>query len=214
MPKPICSAILVAGMMPLWMHTLGHKLSGPTTPAVPFSNLIVSLVALTIPLGIGLLIQYKRPKWGKASERIVKPFSVAILLVALVVGIYSYWYIATLITLLEVAAASVVVVSGFAFGAGMAWLARLNPRQIIAVSLETAIQNGPLAIVILTFSLPEPSGDLAVVPVAVLVTLSSVILLTVFTGVSVWRKCLSSQTHRHAPINVELPRHSSSSELF
>ncbi|CAN8024671.1 unnamed protein product [Ixodes persulcatus] len=202
------------GMMPLWMHTLGHKLSGPTTPAVPFSNLIVSLVALTIPLGIGLLIQYKRPKWGKASERIVKPFSVAILLVALVVGIYSYWYIATLITLLEVAAASVVVVSGFAFGAGMAWLARLNPRQIIAVSLETAIQNGPLAIVILTFSLPEPSGDLAVVPVAVLVTLSSVILLTVFTGVSVWRKCLSSQTHRHAPINVELPRHSSSSELF
>ncbi|KAG0413998.1 hypothetical protein HPB47_008863 [Ixodes persulcatus] len=160
------------GMMPFWMHTLGHKLSGPTTPAVPFSNLIVSLVALTIPLGIGLLIQYKRPKWGKASERIVKPFSVAILLVALVVGIYSYWYIATLITLLEVAAASVVVVSGFAFGAGMAWLARLNPRQIIAVSLETAIQNGPLAIVILTFSLPEPSGDLAVVPVAVLVTLS------------------------------------------
>ncbi|CAN7991807.1 unnamed protein product [Ixodes hexagonus] len=202
------------GMMPLWMHALGRKLSGPTTPAVPFSNLVVSLVALTIPLGVGLLIQYKLPKWGKASEKIVKPFSVAILLVALVVGIYSYWYIATLITLLEVAAASVVVVSGFAFGACMAWLARLNSRQIIAVSLETAIQNGPLAIVILTFSLPEPSGDLAVVPVAVLVTLSSVILLTVFTVVSMWRKCLSLRTHRHVAINAELPRNSSSSELF
>lgn len=201
------------GMMPLWMHTLGQKLSGPTTPAVPFSNLIVSLVALTIPLGIGLLIQYKRPKWAKVSERIVKPFSVAILLVALVVGIYSYWYIATLITILEVAAASVVVLSGFAFGASMAWLARLNSRQIIAVSLETAIQNGPLAIVILTFSLPEPSGDLAVVPVAILVTLSSVVLLMVFMGVSAWRKCRSWHTYRHVVINAELPISSNASEL-
>lgn len=180
-----------AALMPLWMHTLGREIAGTTTPAVPFTNLIVSLVALTLPLGLGLLIQYKRPKWAQVAEKIVKPFSVAILLVALVIGTYSYWYIVTLITLMDVVAASVVVVTGFLFGATMAWLFRLSSKQIIAVSLETAIQNGPLAIVILTFSLPEPSGDLAVVPVVVLVSLASAILLTIFAILTLHRRCSS-----------------------
>ncbi|XP_050047643.1 ileal sodium/bile acid cotransporter-like [Dermacentor andersoni] len=185
------SSVGALALMPLWMHTLGRQIAGTATPAVPFSNLFVSLVALTLPLGLGLLIQYKRPKWAQVAEKIVKPFSVAILLVALVIGTYTYWYIVTLITLMEVVAASVVVVTGFLFGATMAWLFRLTSKQIIAVSLETAIQNGPLAIVILTFSLPEPSGDLAVVPVVVLVTLASAILLTVFAILTVRRRCSS-----------------------
>lgn len=183
------SSVGALALMPMWMYTLGRQIAGNATPAVPFSNLMVSLVALTLPLGLGLLIQYKCPKWAQTSEKIVKPFSVVILLVALVIGTYSYWYIVTLITLLDVVAAFVVVVAAFLFGATMAWLFRLNNKQIIAVSLETAIQNGPLAIVILTFSLPEPSGDLAVVPVVVLVTLSSAILLTVFAILTVRQKC-------------------------
>lgn len=185
------SSVGALALMPLWMHTLGRQIAGTGTPAVPFLNLIVSLVALTLPLGLGLLIQYKRPKWAQVAERIVRPFSVAILLVALVIGTYSYWYIVTLITLMDVVAASVVVVAGFLFGATMAWLFRLTSKQIIAVSLETAIQNGPLAIVILTFSLPEPSGDLAVVPVVVLVTLASAILLTIFAILTLRRRCSS-----------------------
>lgn len=185
------SSVGALALMPLWMHTLGRQIAGTATPAVPFLNLIVSLVALTLPLGLGLLIQYKRPKWAQVAERIVRPFSVAILLVALVIGTYSYWYIVTLITLMDVVAASVVVVAGFLFGATMAWLFRLKSKQIIAVSLETAIQNGPLAIVILTFSLPEPSGDLAVVPVVVLVTLASAILLTIFAILTLRRRCSS-----------------------
>uniref|UniRef100_A0A023G4R9 Putative sodium-bile acid cotransporter ixodes scapularis sodium-bile acid cotransporter n=1 Tax=Amblyomma triste TaxID=251400 RepID=A0A023G4R9_AMBTT len=183
------SSVGALALMPMWMHTLGRQIAGSTTPAVPFSNLMVSLVALTLPLGLGLLIQYKCPKWAKTSEKIVKPFSVVILLVALVIGTYSYWYIVTLITIMDVVAAFVVVVAAFLFGATMAWLFRLNRKQVIAVSLETAIQNGPLAIVILTFSLPEPSGDLAVVPVVVLVTLSSAILLTLFAILTVRQKC-------------------------
>ncbi|XP_077502451.1 sodium-dependent organic anion transporter-like [Amblyomma americanum] len=183
------SSVGALALMPMWMHTLGRQIAGSAAPAVPFSNLMVSLVALTLPLGLGLLIQYKCPKWAQTSEKIVKPFSVAILLVALVIGTYSYWYIVTLITLMDVVAAFVVVVAAFLFGATMAWLFRLNHKQIIAVSLETAIQNGPLAIVVLTFSLPEPSGDLAVVPVVVLVTLSSAILLTLFAILTVRQKC-------------------------
>lgn len=189
------SSVGALALMPMWMYTLGRQIAGGDTPAVPFSNLIVSLVALTLPLGLGLLIQYRCPKWAKVSEKIVKPFSVAILLVALVIGTYSYWYIVTLITIWDVMATSVVLVSGFLFGAAMAWLARLNRKQIIAVSLETAIQNGPLAMVILTFSLPEPSGDLAVVPVVVQATLSGAMLLTLYGALAVRRKWCSAYTH-------------------
>uniref|UniRef100_A0A6G5ABV2 Putative sodium bile acid cotransporter n=1 Tax=Rhipicephalus microplus TaxID=6941 RepID=A0A6G5ABV2_RHIMP len=118
------SSVGALALMPLWMHTLGRRIAGTATPAVPFSNLIVSLVALTLPLGAGPPHPIQAAKNGlKWPRKIVKPFSVAILLVALVIGTYSYWYIVTLITLMDVVAASVVVVAGvFYFGATMAWL--------------------------------------------------------------------------------------------
>ena len=54
-----------------------------------------------------------------------------------------------------------VSVAGFIFGATFAWITRLNRAQIIAVSLETAMQNGNIAFVLLKMSLPKPYSDIA-----------------------------------------------------
>ncbi|XP_064467099.1 ileal sodium/bile acid cotransporter-like [Ornithodoros turicata] len=197
------STLGALGMMPLWMYTLGKAVTGSAVPAVPYTNIIVALVALTLPLAIGLLIQYRRPNWAKTSQRIVRPFSVSILLVAFVVGTYSYWHLLSLLRGAELLAASGVAILGFLFGAGIAWIARLNKSQIIAVSLETAIQNTPLALVILTLSLPQPNGDIAIVPVIMLVSITGIVLLTSFFVLTVYKKIRKRPFH-DLPQEMEL----------
>jgi sodium/bile acid cotransporter 3/5 len=55
-----------------------------------------------------------------------------------------------------------VAVLGFILGAAGALLARLPVAQVKAVSIETALQNAGIAMIVLKLSLPRPAADLAV----------------------------------------------------
>ena len=55
--------------------------------------------------------------------------------------------------------------SGYCVGILFSLLLCLNRQQVIALSLETAIQNAGIAIVILQTNLPSPYGDMALMPV-------------------------------------------------
>lgn len=56
---------------------------------------------------------------------------------------------------------------GYAFGAIAAWLFRQGKPQIIAISIETAIQNPGVTFTILRLTLPQPDADMSTVaPVA------------------------------------------------
>lgn len=69
-----------------------------------------------------------------------------------------------------VAAGFMVAGAGYFFGAGLAWIFRLEWDKIVAVSIETAFQNGGIAFILLKVSLEAPYGELAsVAPVAQLV---------------------------------------------
>jgi len=57
---------------------------------------------------------------------------------------------------------------GFAFGCLFSKLCRRERKDIIAIAIETGIQNTGMSIFMLWFTLSHPAGDLAaVVPVAV-----------------------------------------------
>jgi predicted Na+-dependent transporter len=54
--------------------------------AVPYVEMTASLIAFTIPLGVGLLIRRFKPKVARfLSERMMKPFSFLCIFVMLVV---------------------------------------------------------------------------------------------------------------------------------
>ena len=57
-------------------------------------------------------------------------------------GVYINLFIFMLITPLMVMAGFAVAIAGYLFGAGLAWLFRLNRAQIIAVAIETSFQVG------------------------------------------------------------------------
>lgn len=82
-----------------------------------------------------------------------------------------------------------VTVAGFLFGAFFAWITRLGRPQIIAVSLETAMQNANIAFVLLKTTLPTPYSDIAALP-AIAQILMTTSILFVFFGIIMAYRCV------------------------
>lgn len=80
-------------MMPLWMFTLGQSLLSQGNVTVPYLNLIFSLVGLTIPLAIGVSLQKCKPTWALFLRSLLKPFTVCVMVVAIVGGSYINFFI-------------------------------------------------------------------------------------------------------------------------
>lgn len=102
------------------------------------------------------------------------------LLLTLQFGFYSMSHIFVLLDWYLIGAGLSVTVAGFIFGAMFAWIARLNRAQIIAVSLETAMQNANIAFVILKTTLPDPYSDIAALPPIAQILMTSTLLFVFY----------------------------------
>ncbi|XP_023224564.1 ileal sodium/bile acid cotransporter-like [Centruroides sculpturatus] len=186
------STVAALGMMPLWIFTLGSSLFRNGKVTLPYLNLFGSLVLLTLPIGIGMLIRKYKTKWANFSDKIIRPFTIVCILLGIGVGCYVSLYILLMFTWKIVLAGLAVAWGGYTFGALAAWMSRLERRQIIAVAIETAFQNGGVAFVLLLLSLPQPDAALTAVPVVaqLLVTgLPMWFILLVTKLVTCCRKC-------------------------
>lgn len=101
-----------------------------------------------------------------------------------------------------------VAVSGFLFGGLFAWMARLNRAQIIAVSMETALQNGNIAFILLKVSIPTPYSDIAALPPIAQILMVSAILFTLYGAHKFYTYCWKSSSS--APDDDDMVRASSS----
>ncbi|XP_003742981.1 ileal sodium/bile acid cotransporter [Galendromus occidentalis] len=161
------STIASLGFMPLWLFTAGKTFFKEAAPKIPFQNIVSGLVAMVIPLGVGLIMQRYCPKGTAFCRKILAPFSVMMIIFIVIFGTYANLYMFRLITW-EIALATVLNVwTGFLIGIILARVIGLPWRDAIAVMVETGIQNTGVAIVLLGVSLPKPDGDMAtIVPVA------------------------------------------------
>lgn len=67
-------------MMPFWMFTLGQELTQEESNLqVPYGNLVVSLISLTVPVGIGVALRMWRPAWAERGAKIIKPFTMVLI---------------------------------------------------------------------------------------------------------------------------------------
>ncbi|KAK4024157.1 hypothetical protein OUZ56_009545 [Daphnia magna] len=185
------SSIAAMGMMPLWLWLLsGYFLPEGSSVQVPFLDMAVSLILLTFPLGIGLLIRrFKLSLAEFLTVKIIKPFSFFFIIFIFGLGFYSLSHIFILLDWTLVAAGLAVSLAGFVFGAFFAWITRLGRPQIIAVSLETAMQNANIAFVLLKTTLPTPYSDIAALPAIAQILMTTSILLVCLVIVMVYRCC-------------------------
>ncbi|GIY42088.1 p3 protein [Caerostris extrusa] len=188
------STIAALAMMPLWIFTLGASLFRDHEATIPYINLAGSLVLLTFPLGIGILIRQYSPRLSKVSRKIIKPFTLICVIVSVCFGLYVNQFVFKLFTWQVVLAGISIAWGGYCFGALMAWSFRLERAQIMAVSIETAFQNPAVAFVMLVLSLPQPGADLSSVPV---------IAQLMLTGLPMWALLILSKIYHKVKVCCE-----------
>lgn len=90
------STILCFGTMPFWLFTLGSIIFDNANLGVPYLQVTLVAVALLVPLGIGLLIQKFLPRLGKILVKILKPLSAVFIVVVIIFGLLTNWYMVQL----------------------------------------------------------------------------------------------------------------------
>merc|ERR1719225_1755703 len=157
-------------MMPAWIFSLGQVIfkSDEDRPIIiPYYKICIYAFFLVIPLSIGLLIARYAPRLSKFLVRILKPMALFLILFILIFGVWANLYIFRLMTWPVFLTGMGLPWIGFAFGCTLARLTRRPTADVIAIAIETGVQNTGMSIFILWFTLDQPLGDMtAVVPVA------------------------------------------------
>ena len=124
------------------------KLMGETASiALPIGRTIGILVAITIlPVGLGMLINAKRPGFAARSERVVKILSMVALFAIIAALIRKEWDNLPAWFAQVGIAAFLLNASAMALGYGASKGARLNVAQSITIGIEVGIQNGTTAL--------------------------------------------------------------------
>ncbi|XP_035712992.1 ileal sodium/bile acid cotransporter [Folsomia candida] len=155
-------------MMPLWMLTLGSTIFKDANLTVPYSKIATFAGCLVIPLAIGVGIQFKWPKVAKFLVRVLKPFALFLIVFIVVFAVYTNLFLLQLLTWEIILCGMLLPWLGYLVGGGLAVILRREWGDVIAIAIETGVQNTGLSIFALRFSLPQPEADLTtVLPVAV-----------------------------------------------
>merc|ERR1712172_335607 len=155
-------------MMPFWIYVLGEVIIDDTQIVIPYFKITTYTVMLIVPLLLGVSIKKCLPKVAAAMVKILKPMALFLIIFILVCGIWSQFFMIKLITWQVALVGFSLPWLGFAFGCLFSKLCQRERKDIIAIAIETGIQNTGMSIFMLWFTLSHPAGDLAaVVPVAV-----------------------------------------------
>ncbi|MCG5530656.1 bile acid:sodium symporter [Halorhodospira halochloris] len=123
---------------------------------IPYSNIVSSLLVVIVPVAAGMVLRRFSPDWAKTAEDTAGFMAIIVILFLL----FSALLLRTeyfLATPWEIYVASICIgLAGFLFGYGTATAFRMPPRFKRSISLETGIQNGPIAFAIILLSFSEP----------------------------------------------------------
>jgi len=149
----------------LWVYVLGTPLVGKDIP-IPYLRLVISLASFTLPLIIGVGYKHFFPKSGELlKKKVSRPFFLFCLLIMPAIGIWNNIYFFYLCEWTHLISGALLGIAGYTMGAGLAFVFRMGKPQIIAISLETAFQNGGIAFIILNLTFPSPYREMGIMPI-------------------------------------------------
>ena len=126
------------------------------TFVIPTLNVVISLCLVLVPVALGMLLRKGSPGWAKTAEDTAAFFGIIVILF-LIASVTVRHGGLFLKTPMEIYIASVGIgLGGFLFGYGLARLFGLPRRHRRTISLETGIQNGPIAFAIILLSFTQP----------------------------------------------------------
>lgn len=177
-----CSTFIALGMMPLNLFLYTRKFTAENDQlTIPYLELAIQLCMLIIPVGIGILIVTKFPKFKLICDKILKPVATGLVAIGLAVTLPFDHYCFLAGFNIYAAAITLPLIGGF-LGLALAKLACLRNRAAITVAIETGSQNALLALTMVKLFYPLPEADLVSrIPLLVVIfTLMEGIIITCF----------------------------------
>lgn len=150
----VFSTLLAVVLTPALLYFYGSKIiSGDLV--IPFGDISLTLFVLLVPVALGMFVRKINANFGAVFE-----FMGGLLGILLILFLVVTWLPRNAgllaITPPEIYAASIGLgLCGFLFGYLLARLARQPERRAMTICLETGIQNGPLGVAIVLFSIPQ-----------------------------------------------------------
>ncbi len=186
------STLLALLMMPLLLKLYTTGFTTQITAAmqatgteaefvIPTGNIISSLVMVLVPVAMGMILRRKSPDWAKTAEDTAGFVGIIVILYLLLTAFIRHGGL-FIQTPLEVYIGAIGIgLIGFFFGYWLSRLLGMHPLFQRAISLETGIQNGPIAFAVILLSFNEPVQSqmlwLAILYSTFIVLSSSVITL-------------------------------------
>ncbi len=144
----VCSTLAAVVMVPILMEFYTAGIDDALR--IPPSEIISLLFVLLIPTLLGMWMRRKNANVGAVSELIGSVIGVIVILFLVLTWAPRNWQL-LMDTPWQVFAAVILLgLVGFTFGYLFSRVLRLAPQKARTVSLETGIQNGPLAALIVT----------------------------------------------------------------
>jgi BASS family bile acid:Na+ symporter len=126
---------------------------------IPYVAVMGTLLLMLVPIAVGMRIRRRSASVAKRVERMGAISGALLLAVLLITSVSDQIELVLTAKDASLLACLFVAASGMALGYGAARLAGLGPRQRRAVSLETGVQNAPLAIAVILATFPAAEHD-------------------------------------------------------
>ena len=145
-------------MMPTLLYAYTASLP-QTQMEIPYLAVMGTLVFMLLPIAGGMWIRHRSVESAKKVERVGAVSGALLLAVLLVTTVSDQMHLLLTTEDASLLACVFVAGSGMVLGYVVARIAGLLPRQRHAVSLETGVQNAPLAVAVILATFPEADHD-------------------------------------------------------
>jgi len=183
----ICSTLVAIVMVPVTLAFYSQGIEGQWQ--IPPGNVIQVLFVLLVPTVIGIGLRKWNANVGAVIEMIGGLLGVVVILF-LIVSWVPRNYQLLLATGFPVYAASIGLgLCGFTLGFGLSRLMRQDAHRSRTIALETGIQNGPLAVLIVTLTFSgSQQQEVLLIPV-----LYSLFIVLTSSAVTVWFRGITTR---------------------
>lgn len=145
-------------LMPTLLYAYAASIS-ETPMQIPYVAVMGTLALMLLPIACGMWIRHRSARTAARVERAGTVAGALLLAVLLITSVSDQLDLLLTAEDASLVACVFVAVSGMTLGYVVARLAGLPPRQRQAVSLETGIQNAPLAIAVILATFPEAEQE-------------------------------------------------------
>ena len=185
----ICSTLVAVAAVPALLSFYSGLKGLPAEYTVPAGNVAQVLVVLIVPTLLGMVLRKWNPNVGATIELLGGALGIVVILFLVLTWVpRNHMLLATTPWPVYFAAVGLGLV-GMALGWGLSRLLKQDGRRARTIALETGIQNGPLAvlIVLLTFQ-GDQQQQVLLIPV-----LYSLFIVLTSSAVTVWFRRLTTR---------------------